>query len=83
MDSFSTVPWVALGQNSDQLAVLTLGDFLTVGTPYKDGSSLGNKLSGARESGLLFALNPQLCDVGFRLFARGTASYQKRSEQKE
>ena len=42
---------------------LTLSNHLTVRTPHKDRASLGYNHGVARESRLLFAGDPQLCNV--------------------
>ncbi len=70
-----------MSEDIDELAVLTLSDHSAVRTPHKDRASLEYNLRGPRESRLLFALNPQLCDVSgwFRLFT--TTCYKHGSEE--
>ena len=70
-----------MSEDLNKFTVLTLSDHLAVRTPHKDRASLGYNLRGSRESRLLFALNPQLCDVSgwFGLFT--TTCYKHGSKE--
>ena len=68
-------------EDLNKFTVLTLSDHCFVRTPHKDRASLGYNLRGSRESRLLFALNPQLCDVSLRFGVFTTTCHKHGSEE--
>mgnify|MGYP004095549147 CR=1 FL=1 len=71
-----------MSEDVNKFTVLTLSDHLAVRTPHKDRASLGYNLRGSRESRLLFALNPQLCNISFRFGVVTTTCHKHGSEEK-